>query len=164
MKALSLLQPWATLIMLGYKEYETRSWATQHRGTLAIAASAGKPAWAREVCETDPIIRGILAQHGLTFDTLPRGSVLGVVQLTGMKRIVSVQHANCPDEVAPSQLKPVEVAAGDYTPGRWAWALSHVHAFATPVPCKGALSLWQVPPEVEEQFPLSSSPIPPLPQ
>jgi hypothetical protein len=40
MKALSVMQPWATLIALGAKHIETRSWATSHRGQLAIHASS----------------------------------------------------------------------------------------------------------------------------
>lgn len=43
MKALTLWQPWASLIALGEKRYETRSWATSYRGLLAIHASAPKP-------------------------------------------------------------------------------------------------------------------------
>jgi len=151
MKAISLLQPWATLIMLGYKEYETRSWGTTHRGPLAIAASAGKPAWAREVCETDPIISSILAQHNLTFDTLPRGAVLGMCSVDEMHKM---------DETWNLVLGEVELACGDYSNGRVAWALSHVQPFATPIPCKGKLSLWEVPTEAEAQFPLSASPVP----
>lgn len=38
MKALTLIQPWATLIMLGEKQIETRSWNTKYRGKLAIHA------------------------------------------------------------------------------------------------------------------------------
>ena len=162
MKALSLIQPYATLIMLGHKQYETRSWATQHRGRLAIAASAGKPAWARKVCETDPLIAQVLAEQGLTFDTLPRGAVLGVVRVNTMLKIVKAGTGAALAICDPALLKPLEVAAGDYEPGRWAWALSHVQAFAEPIPCKGALSLWTVPEAVEAQFPLSSSPIPSL--
>ena len=151
MKAISLLQPWATLIMLGYKEFETRSWATKHRGPLAIAASAGKPAWAREACAPGTDLAQLLANHGLTFGDLPRGAVLGVCQVDSMHKM---------DETWDLVLGEVELACGDYTNGRYAWALSHVQAFPTPVPCKGALSLWEVPSDVEEQFPLSSSPVP----
>ena len=32
MKALSVVQPYASLIVLGFKRYETRSWGTGHRG------------------------------------------------------------------------------------------------------------------------------------
>lgn len=39
MKALTLWQPWATLIAIGAKTIETRSWSTNHRGPLAIHAA-----------------------------------------------------------------------------------------------------------------------------
>lgn len=142
MKALSLLQPWATLIMLGYKTLETRSWATKHRGPLAIAASAGKQG--REACAPGTYLAQLLANHGLTFDDLPRGAVLGLCQVDSMHKM---------DETWDLVLGEVELACGDYTNGRVAWALSNVQAFATPVKCKGALSLWQVPVEAEAQFP-----------
>ena len=40
MKALSLRQPWASLIAEGRKTIETRTWRTRYRGPLAIHASA----------------------------------------------------------------------------------------------------------------------------
>ena len=40
MKAISLLQPWATLVSIGAKRVETRSWRTDYRGPIAIHASA----------------------------------------------------------------------------------------------------------------------------
>lgn len=40
MKVLTIRQPWATLIMLGIKQLETRSWRTHYRGELVIHASA----------------------------------------------------------------------------------------------------------------------------
>lgn len=43
MKALTLHQPWASLIAIGAKRIETRSWATSYRGPLAIHAAARKP-------------------------------------------------------------------------------------------------------------------------
>ncbi len=38
--ALSLRQPWAWLVVNGYKNIENRSWPTRHRGPLLIHASA----------------------------------------------------------------------------------------------------------------------------
>ena len=61
-KALSVRQPYAWLLVNGFKTCENRSWNTQHRGTLVIHASA-KPMtkddwqWLNEVCadlETPP--------------------------------------------------------------------------------------------------------------
>jgi activating signal cointegrator 1 len=42
MKAISICQPWATLIVIGAKRFETRSWKTDYRGILAIHASKTK--------------------------------------------------------------------------------------------------------------------------
>jgi hypothetical protein len=43
MKALTLHQPWASLIAEGVKTIETRSWSTKYRGPLAIHAAARRP-------------------------------------------------------------------------------------------------------------------------
>src|ERR1700712_1986361 len=39
MKCLSLRQPWAWLVVNGFKDIENRSWKTKHRGPLLIHAS-----------------------------------------------------------------------------------------------------------------------------
>ena len=41
MKALTIKQPWATLIMQGDKRFEFRSWQTKYRGDLLIHAGKG---------------------------------------------------------------------------------------------------------------------------
>src|SRR3990167_7580632 len=38
MKALSIKQPWAWLVAVGYKDIENRSWATSYRGRFQIHA------------------------------------------------------------------------------------------------------------------------------
>lgn len=43
MKALTLWQPWASLIALGVKTIETRGWSTNYRGPLAIHAAKRPP-------------------------------------------------------------------------------------------------------------------------
>jgi hypothetical protein len=40
LRALSLRQPWAWLVVNGYKDIENRSWRTNHRGALLIHASS----------------------------------------------------------------------------------------------------------------------------
>ena len=39
MKCLSLMQPWATLVILGVKRCETRRWRTDHRGPTIVRNS-----------------------------------------------------------------------------------------------------------------------------
>ena len=38
MKVLTIREPWASLIVNGYKKYEFRSWKTNYRGKLLIHA------------------------------------------------------------------------------------------------------------------------------
>ena len=41
MKVLTIRQPWASLIIHGYKKFEFRSWQTKYRGDLLIHAGKG---------------------------------------------------------------------------------------------------------------------------
>ena len=41
MKAITIKQPWATLIAEGYKEYEFRTWKTKYRGDILIHVGKG---------------------------------------------------------------------------------------------------------------------------
>ncbi|PWJ51632.1 hypothetical protein [Faecalicatena contorta] len=43
MKAITLWQPWASLLACRVIEYETRSWAAKYRGPMAIHAAASGP-------------------------------------------------------------------------------------------------------------------------
>ena len=63
MKALTLTQPWATLVAVGENSIETRSWGTSYRGPLAIHSAKGFPRDARELCRMSPY-RGVLGRHG----------------------------------------------------------------------------------------------------
>jgi hypothetical protein len=151
MKALSLTQPYATLIALGYKRNETRGFATKHRGPLLIHASATRAKWAREACET-PIIKALLERHGLTYNTLPRGVILCSSQLLEVALITEDEQPA--DKIYLDKnglyLSETEEACGDYTPGRFAWLLSNVEVLPEPVPAKGQLTLWNATPALQE--------------
>ena len=43
MKVIVIRQPWAWLIVNGFKDIENRTWATRYRGPLLIQASARRP-------------------------------------------------------------------------------------------------------------------------
>ncbi|MBV8808900.1 MAG: ASCH domain-containing protein [Acidobacteriaceae bacterium] len=43
MKVIVIRQPWAWLIVNGFKDIENRTWATRYRGALLIEASASLP-------------------------------------------------------------------------------------------------------------------------
>jgi hypothetical protein len=139
MKALSVMQPWATLIALGAKRIETRSWSTSYRGPLAIHASSRM---SREAAMSlrAPRIREALGAGGYHqgSDTasnpfgLPLGAVIAMVTLVDVQRIT-------PEHVPAEP----ERSFGDYTPGRFAWFFHNVRQLPEPVDAKGALGLWE---------------------
>jgi activating signal cointegrator 1 len=127
-KAITLHQPWATLIALGAKQYETRSWPTRYRGLLVI--HAGKTLM---IDPKDRIMLSLLADVGIRDPRkLPLGAAVCVCELTAVYRS---------QDVAP-HLNDRERAFGDFSPGRAAWELKNVQRFIQPIPCKGAQKLW----------------------
>ncbi len=71
MKALSLKQPWAELVVSGKKTIEIRKWNAKFRGEFLI--HAGKNTDAK-------------AEAELGFKNLPEGCVVGKATLTGVKK------------------------------------------------------------------------------
>jgi activating signal cointegrator 1 len=155
MKALSLNQPWATLVALGEKKIETRSWKPSRFGTIAIHASKGFPKRAKAICGENYFLE---AFRRLDFspDNLPLGAIIGTVEVVGylQSEVFRFEH-----ELHEMLFEPYgieftekEKAFGDYSANRYGWILKNPRMLAKPVPCKGALSLWEVPRNIEEQF------------
>lgn len=146
MKALSLTQPWATLVAIGAKTIETRSWGTAYRGTVAIHAAKGWPAWAKEECRRAPFNTVLgAAGYDRAFAPLPLGAIVAVAELTSCYRITETTPRAIQSN---GDFPPHELAFGDYTPGRFAWVLKFVWRLEQPVPVRGALSLWDLPSDV----------------
>ncbi|GLC89353.1 ASCH domain-containing protein [Lysinibacillus piscis] len=138
MKAITIKQPWATLIALGEKKFETRSWQTKHRGALAI--HAGKTV-DKEACE-DSWIKGVLAEYGITsWKQLPTGIVIATVNLVDCHKVgLSVGSVVC---TSGPMIQGLEYEFGDYTEGRYAWEFTNLEVLPEPITAKGKLSLWE---------------------
>lgn len=151
--ALTLSQPWATLVAIGAKRIETRSWSANYRGSLLIHAAK---TWSRDdecLCRVEPfrsVLQPIFAAslHALP---LPMGAIVAVVQLADCRQRGTMQGAIPSDWDIPIWQHSYEVAFGNYTPGRWRWLLRGVRPLATPIPCRGHLQLWVPPADVLEQ-------------
>jgi hypothetical protein len=151
MKALSIMQPWATLIAQGAKRIETRSWTTSYRGPLAIHASKGLPGWVADVVRSEPQFTAALGNlfdaRGRVLGDFTRGCIIATCQLVSVKFIGA--NAEGWDWIGPTgrlfsyPITDTERAFGDYTPGRYAWLLADVLPLDAPVPAKGALGLWE---------------------
>lgn len=147
MKAITIKQPWATLIAVGEKKYETRSWSTHYRGHLAI--HAGKTV-DKTACMSEPV-RSVLEKHGYgSPEDLPTGAVIAVGELTACFQIRSiseeVQNVVLVNEAELVHLDPerdaFEISFGDYSEGRYAWKIRGLNQLVLPIPCKGKLGLW----------------------
>ena len=110
--ALGIQQPWAELILRGIKTIEVRSLGTRQRGTIYVYASkraSNCPAAARAI-ET----------HGLDLDALPRGSIVGTVDIVGSRP--------CASDDGASACLPAS-----YLDGCHSWMLENPNRFAEPL-------------------------------
>lgn len=135
-KCLSLWEPWASLMAVGAKRNETRSWSTSYRGPLLICAS--KRVVMRELVALlhhEPGMVAALKQPGdkVLGDVVNRlcfGKAVALVDLVDViptERIVSFDGD--------------EREFGDYTPGRFAWVTQNVRRI-NPFPITGHQGLW----------------------
>jgi hypothetical protein len=171
MKTISLLQPWATLVAIGEKTIETRSWRTNYRGPLAIHASLGTKYINVKskyyLCGTDPFYSVIMVyahkQYRMYRDIaglpnkpmFPLGAIIATCELTNCVRIpykpqpfpsddrINKSYCQMFQLIPPPLERGHELSFGDYTPGRYAWILSNIKPLVKPVPVKGSLGLWE---------------------
>jgi hypothetical protein len=150
MKALTLTQPWATLVALGEKRIETRSWSTKYRGEIAIHAGIRFPFDCRDLCDTPPF-RSVLRGFWLGASDLPAGRVIATALLVEcIETEVATAGIVGENLVLNRYAKPRhyrigrhERDFGDYTPGRWAWVLDDIKPLPEPIPARGARRLWE---------------------
>jgi hypothetical protein len=150
MKALTLTQPFATLVAIGAKHFETRSWSTDYRGPLAIHAAkgltpVGGAAGLVQFYWREPF-RQALAGAGFSAELdheLPRGAVVAVCDLVYCLPTGEVREDLTANALADIEGE-TELAFGDFSPGRYAWRLANVRMLDKTIACKGALGLWDV--------------------
>ena len=127
-KALTLTQPWASLVALGFKRVETRSWRTSYRGPLAIHAAKSFPASARQFAAEERAI-------GRLPGRIPRGAIICTVELIDCR----------PAQDVALEVSGLERHLGDFAWGRWAWlfAPDSLRVLEEPIASRGALGLWE---------------------
>jgi len=149
MKALTIHQPWASLLAIGAKRYETRGWATKYRGAIAIHAGKAKVIDLREetmlaASRCLGIDAGDPLMYRQAMDSLPRGAVIAVAALVDCHEIYArADGAIC---IAPRGVETVlsgdERAFGLWESGRFAWELADVRILPAPCPAMGQQGLW----------------------
>lgn len=140
MKALTLTQPWATLVAIGAKRIETRSWNTRYCGLVAIHAAKAFPKDAKALVNASGFRLALMGEK------IDFGAVVAIVRLVDccptVDRILNPAYPSVFRKY-PHLDTEQERAFGNYEPGRWAWVLEFVHRFEKPILAKGALGLWE---------------------
>lgn len=139
MKVLSLLQPWASLVVMGHKTIETRRWTTGYRGKLLIHASSGK---AGSILTQEPSVK----KHINDFSLLPFGAIIGEVILAD---VIRLEDLSIDDNKL--QRKAIEFGAFGAERKKYGWIFEDAVAYRKPIPAKGHLHLWDYPDELYEE-------------
>ncbi len=144
MKAITVAQPWAQLIVCGVKAYDVRTWKTTHRGPLLIHAGKRLSETTRAQCAEEPL-RSLLRAHGiLRASDLPLGALIGTVELIDCIDTDALL-AHPPEAQAPGEVRRLRSAlVDDFRPGLWAWKLTKCRRFKEPIACKGVLGMFEV--------------------
>jgi hypothetical protein len=170
MKALTLYQPWATLVAVGAKRIETRSWSTKYRGPLAIHVSKNKSQL--NIAMEEPFastLESILVSissvqpkhfgcHGqekeyrILTENLHLGCVIATCELIDCRPTNQLDFETYRNDPRADPawcmgnyawiIDKREQAFGDYSPGRFMWFLANVKLLPEPIPARGAMGLW----------------------
>ena len=127
MKALTIKEPWATLIVRAGKDIENRDWHTNYRGFLLIHSSARMAeADMQDACD---LMQGFIPKFSsarFRQESFHPGAILGAVEV-----VDCVKQSDSP-----------------WFFGEFGFVLRDAVAFANPIRCKGSLGLWNVPNDV----------------
>lgn len=152
MKAISLWQPWASLVSTGAKRIETRGWPTTYRGPLAICA-------AKRIVKQDMLF--LLSQWGFQFglapligkdfnyagwpgvslNDMPYGKAVAIAVLAGC---LPVEKITIGELESKSCAKFNESLFGDYSNGRYGWILEDIKRIKNPFPVIGRQGFFEV--------------------
>ncbi len=149
MKALTMSQPWASLVELEIQRIETRSWRPNARvlgQRIAIHAAKKVVSDPRETgLET---WQAIVDLYGAGWvKTVPTGVVLATALLRTVLQVDSIDPgrglATVLVEGRRGETKTIPIEPhGNFNPGRWLWVLEDVRRLDPPQPARGALGLW----------------------
>lgn len=153
MKLISLWEPWATLMAIGAKRIETRSWRTDYRGWLAIHASKG----GLSKRELATVLEGEEFRRCLDGEQLSPGRIVAVVRLIDCLPMDGQGCLSGVFEEYPELDTPRERHFGDFSFGRWAWVTDELIRLQEPIPFTSRQGLVDIPAELRRQIVASAS-------
>lgn len=133
MKAISLQNPWAQLVVSGFKTIEAKTWTTDYRGELLICSKA------RSDKSLEKAVLDVIEEEtDLVFEQdefFVNGAVLGKVTLMDVRELTE-------EDLEESWMDPAELEEAQ-TP-LYAWVFDNAEPIAEPVAVKGKSRLYDV--------------------
>ena len=120
MKAITIKQPWASLIINGYKKYEFRTWKTNYRGKVLIHAGLS--------IEKENIER--FKHLNLNYDF---GCIIGEAEIVDCIFV---------DDKFKEELIKIDNEVYKNSSG-YGFKLENIVKYEEPIYCKGKLSFWE---------------------
>ena len=121
MKAITIREPWASLIINGYKKYEFRSWKTNYRGKILIHAGKG----------IDKDMLYITNKYNIKINP---GNIIGEVEITDCIKV--------DDEFNKFLIKDNSLVYHGSYKDKYAWKIEKVKKYDKTIPVNGKLGLW----------------------
>lgn len=150
MKAITLYQPYASLVACRAKKNETRSWHTWYTGPLAIHAAQTETYLF--LATVPGRFRSALLTAGVDADNLPLGAI---VATSNLRACVQIVNQAIIDGLA---LTEDEIHFGDWSLDRYAWVLGDdVQSLAKPIPAQGHQRIWNWDPPAHLAFAMALS-------
>lgn len=132
MKVISVWQPFSSLLVKGFKIFETRTWAPPASviGTTIGIASTKNLISAQRQAFADENFQFFYRDLDMpAFETLPMGYLLGTVTLDSYELVT---------EEFLDDITPEERAYGWFKLGGYAWRCTNAHELKHPIPIRGA--------------------------
>lgn len=133
---LSVRQPYADLLAMGIKRYETRDWACNRRGLILIHSS--KTYSAEDKANRDMLVRGgfpaINSAIGARDYKPALGCILAVAVMTGCYTSETLKMTEVDNRA--------ELLMGNYGPGRYGFEIHAKYLLPEPIPARGQLNFW----------------------
>ena len=126
MKALTICQPYAELILLGEKRVENRTWSTPFRGKILLHAGKSR-AW--------------LDSYSPLPERMDFGAIVGRMELVECVAKSKLENWRRFGLSSPSAW----LLQHPHSEGPILWVLGKVARLATPIPWRGAQGLFDVP-------------------
>ena len=139
MKAITIKQPWASLIVHGFKNIENRTWACPEKyiGHRVLIHASGKPVEMR-----NPNSVFTKAQ----WDSLPvefQRKIICAEDIVNSAIIGSVEIIGCSINHPSEWAEKTDASKGYYESPIYNWILANPISFPEPIPAKGKLSFWE---------------------